>query len=273
MNFWIRLASSIVLVILMGIVVTLGKEPLLITTLIFSLIGYVELTKSIKINKEHKKSSSLQVIGILGIFAYYVAIYYAAYAYAIFALIMTLILTMGVYVVRFPKYHSAQIMGSFFCFIYSPVMLSFLYLTRELDQGMYIVWLIFISSWISDTFAYIVGMLFGSHRLAPNLSPKKSVEGAVGGMAASALFGALYAWFIVSKVIDMNGIVWIFAMIGGIGSIVSQIGDLFASGVKRNYEIKDYGKCIPGHGGIMDRFDSLIFVAPIIFFLAVLFTV
>jgi phosphatidate cytidylyltransferase len=115
-------------------------------------------------------------------------------------------------------------------------------------------------------------MLMGKHKLAPKLSPKKSIEGSIGGVVASTLVGGLYAYFIVSKFIDLKGAVWIFALIGGIGSIVSQVGDLVASGIKRNFEIKDYGNCIPGHGGIMDRFDSVIFVAPMIYFLAVFFT-
>ena len=132
---------------------------------------------------------------------------------------------------------------------------------------MYFVWVIFISSWISDTCAYCVGMLFGKHKLAPILSPKKSIEGSIGGIAGSALVGALFGYFIVEQVITEQQVTWIFALIGAIGSVVSQIGDLAASAIKRNYEIKDYGNLIPGHGGIMDRFDSVLVTAPMIYFL------
>ena len=127
--------------------------------------------------------------------------------------------------------------------------------------------MIFISSWISDTCAYCVGVLVGKHKLAPSLSPKKSVEGSLGGIAGSVIVGALFGFFIVEKVITDQQVTWIFALIGGIGSVVSQIGDLAASAIKRNYEIKDYGNLIPGHGGIMDRFDSIIVTAPMIYFL------
>ena len=114
------------------------------------------------------------------------------------------------------------------------------------------------------------GVLLGKHRLAPVLSPKKSVEGAIGGILGSMIVGALYAYLIVESVISDQKILWIFVLISGVGAVVSQVGDLAASAIKRNHEIKDYGKLIPGHGGVMDRFDSVIFTAPMIYFLAYL---
>ena len=149
-------------------------------------------------------------------------------------------------------------------------MLSFIYLVRSLPYGIYTVWMIFISSWICDTCAYVVGMLVGKHKLAPVLSPKKSIEGALGGIAGSALVGAAYAYFLVERVIEQQQITWIFVLISAVGAVISQVGDLAASAIKRNHEIKDYGKLIPGHGGVMDRFDSVIFTAPMIYFLALL---
>ncbi len=272
MNFWVRLCSSILLVILTAFTVSSGKEVLLLTLLFISTIGYWEFTRATKVNLSGKLVNAIQVMGILGIIGYYLAIFLGNQILAVSMFVFTLTATMFVYVMKFPKYHAKQVMNSYFGYIYAPVMLSFVYLTRSLEQGMYIVWLIFISSWISDTFAYCVGMLIGKHKLAPELSPKKSIEGSLGGIFASTLVGGLYAYFMVSKHIELEGVVWIFAIIGGIGSMVSQIGDLVASGIKRNFEIKDYGHCIPGHGGIMDRFDSVIFVAPMIYFLAMFFT-
>jgi len=171
------------------------------------------------------------------------------------------------YVFRFPRIHATQVMAVFFSLVYAPVMFSFVYLTRNLEYGIYFVWVIFISSWISDTFAYIVGMLLGKHPLAPVLSPKKSVEGSIGGIIGSVVCGGLFGFILAENVIGGQNVTWVFALIGGIGSIISQIGDLAASAIKRNYEIKDYGKLIPGHGGIMDRFDSVIVTAPMIYFL------
>lgn len=173
---------------------------------------------------------------------------------------------MSVYVFGFPKYHADQVMDAYFALIYAPVMLSFVLLTRQLDDGIYLVWMIFISSWISDTFAYLAGVMLGRHKLAPVLSPKKSVEGSVGGIVGAALFGALFGAYLDST-LGQEQYVMILAVVGGVGSVISQVGDLAASAIKRNHEIKDYGNLIPGHGGIMDRFDSVIFTAPITYFL------
>ena len=92
------------------------------------------------------------------------------------------------------------------------------------------------------------------------LSPKKSVEGLIGGIAGSAIFGALYGIFFNKNVYELDNAAVIFAIIGALGAVMAVIGDLTASAIKRNNDIKDYGKLIPGHGGILDRFDSLVFV-------------
>ena len=113
-------------------------------------------------------------------------------------------------------------------------------------------------------------MIFGKHKLAPVLSPKKSIEGAVGGVAGAALVGLVYAVIIGKLGISQRELLWVFPVISAIGAVISQVGDLAASAIKRNFGIKDYGRLIPGHGGIMDRFDSVVFTAPMIYYLAVL---
>ena len=128
-----------------------------------------------------------------------------------------------VFVVKYPKYSANQLFSTIFGIFYIPVMISFIFKTREtIAFGQWLAWMVYVSSWGSDTCAYAVGRLFGKHKL----------------------------------------------VIGGLGSIISQIGDLAASGIKRNYDIKDYGHLIPGHGGILDRYDSIIITAPIVYFLS-----
>ncbi|MBR5943725.1 MAG: phosphatidate cytidylyltransferase, partial [Lachnospiraceae bacterium] len=111
----------------------------------------------------------------------------------------------------------------------------------------------------------------GKHKLAPKLSPKKTIEGSIGGIIGGALGGGIYGWFLGNNVYHNDRMWWVLAIICGLASIIGQIGDLAASGIKRNYNIKDYGTIIPGHGGIMDRVDSIIVTAPIVYYLSILF--
>lgn len=267
-----RLLSSIGLVVIACAAIFVGKAALLAVLLIISCIAFRELTKAVSIKDKGKSWNALEIMGEIWIVLYYMMLYVSPDAESRMLLLMILfIAVMFIYVLAFPKFHASQVMSAYFAAIYAPVLLSFIYLTRNLPFGIYLVWLVFISSWISDTCAYCVGMLFGKHKLSPKLSPKKSIEGCIGGIAGSAIVGALYGYFILQPAMEVPNIIWLLALISAIGSAVSQIGDLAASAIKRNHDIKDYGNLIPGHGGIMDRFDSVIFTAPMIYILAMLF--
>lgn len=269
--FVTRVISGIVLVILALATILTGGYLLAAVLLFLALTAFHELMKASELTNEQSKINGLEVIGYVGIVAYYLLMVFVEERMLLFmALITILVGFMFLYVFTFPKYRAEQIMSAFFCVAYAPVMLSFIYLVRDLPYGIYTVWMIFISSWICDTCAYFSGMLLGKHKLAPVLSPKKSIEGAIGGVLGSAAVGALYAYFIAEAAISEQKITWIFVLISAIGAVVSQVGDLAASAIKRNHEIKDYGKLIPGHGGVMDRFDSVIFTAPMIYFLTFL---
>ena len=123
------------------------------------------------------------------------------------------------------------------------------------------IWIVVIAAFGSDIFAYFTGYFLGKHKMAPNLSPKKTIEGAVGGLAGSTLFCALFG------LIFMKEHVAVCAVMGLVGGAAGMAGDLTASAFKRKMGIKDYGTLIPGHGGIMDRFDSVIFVAPVVYYI------
>lgn len=274
--FLTRLMSSVVLVVLALFTILTGGYLLAAVLLFLALTAFHELTRACGLSgkgdgNQMGRMGGLEIIGMIGIVIYYLLMTFCGeHIYLFLMLIVILVAFMFLYVFSFPRYHAEQIMCAFFCVAYAPVMLSFIYLVRELPYGVYSVWMIFISSWICDTCAYVTGMLFGKHKLAPVLSPKKSVEGAVGGVLGAALVGALYAYFIVEPAIREQKITWVFVLISAVGAVISQVGDLAASAIKRNHEIKDYGKLIPGHGGVMDRFDSVIFTAPMIYFLALL---
>ena len=137
---------------------------------------------------------------------------------------------------------------------------SSIVVVRDLDFGAYYLYFIFMGAWITDTFAYFTGVLFGKHKLIPIVSPKKTIEGSIGGIvfciAAFVGFGA-----IVNSISDANLNLVVVGFAGLVSAIVSQIGDLSMSVIKRTNGIKDYGKLFPGHGGILDRFDSILAVA------------
>ena len=282
--FVTRLISGIVLVAIALLAFIFGGEILLGISVFISIAGYLELCRAVGVKEKDKKINALEIVGIIGILAYYAVLYFfpaveegnAAMSmgnvlYAVIPVIGVFMLSMLLYVVRFPKYRSEQIMANVFNFLYAPLMLSFIYLTREQEAGKYIVWLILISSWGCDTCAYVVGMLIGKKKIFPILSPKKSLEGCIGGVVGAGLIAALYAIFAVENVFPDKRVTIVITVICMVGAVMSQVGDLAASAIKRNHEIKDYGKLIPGHGGIMDRFDSVIVTAPMIYFLTVLF--
>lgn len=281
-SFVERLISGIILVAIAIVTIMLGGDVLLITTGIISVIGYFELIRVYKLEK-----SVPGIIGYIATVGYYILLKLLdgniikkdlrghmgmesknfIGEYLIFFAIIFIICLMASYVLTFPKYKADDIMVCFFGFFYVVVMLSYIYQVREIKEGTYLVWLIFLSSWGCDTCAYLVGVMFGKHKMAPVLSPKKSIEGGIGGVLGAALLGFIYA-SIFKDSLRPNAQT-MYAIVCGVGGLVSQIGDLMASGIKRDHEIKDYSRLIPGHGGILDRFDSMIVTAPIIFYLSI----
>ncbi len=268
--FKTRLLSGILLVIIALITLITGGNLLFVVLLAISLIGLTELYKVFAIEKK-----APGIVGYIFAVFYYGLLYFKpilsgdALDWFMLLFLGHLICQMAVLVFAYPKYNTQQIMAAFFGVFYVAVMLSYIYQTRILPGGVFTVWLVFVCAWGCDTCAYCVGMLIGKHKMAPVLSPKKSVEGGIGGIVGAALIGVLYA-LAINHWGNAGVSVFEFAVIGAAGGAISQVGDLAASAIKRYHNIKDYGKLIPGHGGILDRFDSVIFTAPIIYYLAIL---
>ena len=147
--------------------------------------------------------------------------------------------------------------------VYVPFLFHFAVLIDECEYAHNYIWLIFIIAFGTDIFAYFTGMLIGKHKLCPTLSPKKTIEGAVGGMVGAMVFSVFFGHFFLEAGHALN---IRFVLMALLGSVIAQLGDLSASAFKRQMGIKDYGKLIPGHGGILDRFDSVLFVAPYLYF-------
>ena len=259
--FKIRLLSSVILMVLMLFFVISGGNILLAATAFLSFVAMMEFMRMAKIHK-----TPLAVLGYASVAMLYVLLLTGYMAKLVPLCVFYLLAVMAIYVFAFPKYRVEQMLYLFFGFFYAGLMISYIYQVRMLPGGAFSVWLIFIAAWGSDVFAYCAGMLFGKHKAFPVLSPKKTWEGCVGGVLGAAVVAVLYClamnhWFQQS----FSPIQ--YTLVGACGAVISQIGDLAASAMKRNNEIKDYGKLIPGHGGILDRYDSVIFVAPIVYYL------
>jgi phosphatidate cytidylyltransferase len=259
--FKTRVLSGAVLTILAIVVLYFGGYVTGVAALLLSLGGIYELLRVYKLER-----SAFGVIAYAATVAYYVFIALGQTKLMLPGMVGFVLIELAAYVIAFPKYRDRDVEASILSFFYVTVMLSYVYQIRLLEHGLALVIMIFICSWINDTFAYLVGVNFGKHKMTPKLSPKKSIEGLIGGIAGAAVIGAVYGIFINAKIYPIQGAAAIFAVIGAVGAGFAVIGDLAASAIKRDNEIKDYGKLIAGHGGIMDRFDSIIFTAPVIYY-------
>ena len=245
-----RVISGAVLVVILAITLYFGGIVTCGLMALVSLVGNMELLRVYGVNKK-----TPGIVCYLATVLYYIAIYLDRMDIIVPMMVVYLLVMLAVY--------------AFMDFFYVSVMLSFVYLIRNMEHGLVLVLLIFVSSWINDTCAYFVGRALGKHKMAPVLSPKKSIEGLIGGIVGAGVFGAVFGILFDKYVDTMNYAPLLFAVVGAVGALPAVIGDLAASAIKRNNDIKDYGKLIPGHGGILDRFDSIIFTAPIIYYLLV----
>ena len=268
--FWTRLASGIVLVIVAFLTIMAGGNIWFLVVSLLSLIGLYELYKTMRIER-----TLPGWIGCITTTLYCILLHEKAGGNftgdPFMAVIAGFLVICAVYVFTFPKFKADQIAFSVFGLIYVPVLMMHLYQMRELPDGLFIIPLVFLSAWGNDTCAYCVGMLVGKHKMTPKLSPKKSVEGLIGGIVGAVLLGMAYGALAGSHLSSLSNAVAACGIICGVGAVIAVVGDLTASAIKRDTGIKDYGKLIPGHGGVLDRFDSILFTAPIVYFLAIYF--
>ena len=156
--------------------------------------------------------------------------------------------------------------------IYVPFLLSFVFLIRCMDNGFELVWIIFVGTFSTDVFAFFTGKLFGRKKLLPEVSPNKTVAGAIGGVIGSIVCTTAFGYFYVNLYEGVNLQFYQYILIGLICGVIAQVGDWAASAIKRSVGIKDFGHIMPGHGGLLDRIDSLLFTAPAIYFYLQFFT-
>ena len=264
-DFWIRLRSSVLLVAVAVAGFYFGGIALFALIAFVSLIGVFELYRVTGI-----WGTPAAAAGFMASCLYLEAVWLGWDSWLLFVLFLGMVLLLGTFVFTWPRYPFSHTAYSAFGVLYVPMMLSYLYRIRVMEDGFVLAWLVFLASWGSDTLAYCSGLLFGKHKMTPELSPKKTWEGAAGGVLGSALLGFLFALIVGEHLSFLGSPLLVTPLICAAGSVVSQIGDLTASAIKRSFGVKDYGNLIPGHGGILDRFDSVIATAPIIYYLLLL---
>lgn len=262
-----RVISGVLLAILIAIITILGGNVFLFIMALLSIGGMYEVYRCAKIEK-----TTLAMLGYVVAAFFWFFNGFLGGAYNFLFLILSINGLFILYVIQFGTYKLYEVIYVFFGLVYLIGMFYFIQKIRASECGVGLMLLLVIGTWGCDTCAYFSGRLFGKRKLAPVLSPKKTIEGAVGGVAGAVTLGILFV-YMFPKVIVANIPSCAFsAIVCFVISIVSQFGDLAASAIKRHFEVKDYGRLIPGHGGILDRFDSMIFSAPVMYLIVLVFT-
>lgn len=268
-----RVISGVVGAILLVTVVLLGNEVLGVGVFILALIGMHEFYNAVS-NAGYKP---VRFIGYIACVPLLVIAFKSRTAnlfnfndsrmsmiYISMAVFLVLFILLAYIVFLFGRYNLNDISLTVFGMLYIAFLFSFVILTRNLENGHLFIWLVFIGAWATDTFAYFTGITIGKTKILPSVSPKKSLEGSIGGVVGCIV--AMVVYGIITR--NYSGYIplYHYAVIGLLCGMLSQIGDWAASAIKRYVQIKDFGKIMPGHGGVLDRFDSILFTAPVIYF-------
>jgi len=255
-----RLLTSAVGIILLFSVILAPIEVLYTAVLIVTVGAICELNKTVTSNLV------LKVVGVISSATVFLS---AISGYAIEGVVFISVVYILLSVILFGKEKVQNIYLLGFSTVIFSLFFSTLVMLRK-DYSVYELLLLFVFAWLTDSGAYFAGRFFGKHKLAPTLSPKKTVEGAVGGVVmcvvASIIYMLILKYCFAYTLFDSFGYLKMIS-VSIVASIISQIGDLSFSAIKRDYNKKDYGNILPGHGGILDRFDSVILVSPFVFFL------
>ncbi|NLM03665.1 MAG: phosphatidate cytidylyltransferase [Clostridiales bacterium] len=255
-----RTVSAIVGIPLLIFLLIKGGILLYLATIIISIIGLYEFYNAMRF----KNYNPINFIGyILSIVLLSILYFFKSTALILFFLFISIIILSGILLFNL-KYTVKDISITLYGIIYISLFLGHIILVSKF-QNKWIIWLIFIVAWSTDTFAYFGGYLWGNKKLCPNISPKKTIAGAITGIIGSILSCCLFGYIFLEQNILL------IALFGFIGSIISQFGDLTASQIKRYTNVKDFGNLIPGHGGILDRFDSILFTAPFVYYFFLFF--
>ncbi len=263
-----RIITAIVAICLLVPVLIFSDTPALpIMLALCSVVAVYEITACIGLKKAFVLTVPLYLIAAGLPFAIRYTNELLIYKLALAAVLIMALYFFAVLTFSHGKYKLADVGVCFMTVFYILAGFCAILFLRDYEAGgKYVYLTVFICAWVTDTFAYFCGMLFGrggKHKLIPDVSPKKTVEGSIGGIVFCVLAMLLFG-LIIKSISDFSVNYLMLAVAGLLASVVSQVGDLCMSVIKRTYGIKDYGKLFPGHGGVLDRFDSVLAVAVVL---------
>lgn len=259
-----RTITSIVgIAVFIPIILFSNTIVLPIAVAVFSLIALIEMFKCIGLYNNILLTLPFYIVSVLSPFAmrYLWKDPVRQSVAFLIVLIIMMLYELTIMVFSKGKVDFLKTTSAFFVSVY--IIFTFCGIIYLRDSGNdYVYLLVFIMAWLTDIFAYLTGMLMGKHKLIPEISPKKTVEGSIGGVVVSTVVFVFVSKFIVALELAYINIA-VLILSGIIMSFVAQIGDLCMSAIKRQFEIKDFGKLFPGHGGVLDRFDSVLAVSAV----------
>lgn len=254
-----RVLSGLIMLPLL-LILYFGGYVLFSACLLIGIMGVREFYNGFR-EMDVKPSFGIAVVMAVALYAMnFIGVKYEWYMLWFFAVVLVSLLYLFNIEHRKLEDAMATITGIFYVVFFS------FHVTLVDQTGPYsnMIWLIVLTAFGTDVMAYFTGFLLGKHKLCPKISPKKTVEGSVGGIIGSIVLSGIFGYFFMPEILVHC------LVIGLLGGIVSQFGDLTASIFKRKMGIKDYGNLIPGHGGILDRFDSVLFTGPMVYYYIVL---
>ena len=255
-----RLISAIILIV--AVLAALFFVPVWGVAILVSGVTYAvmyELTKVFGL----KEKKAITAVNFIFATIFMVAGYIISLKYIPFFAVLYIIILMGVAVICNEKVSFRDVTMSLFMTAYSVALLMHITFIRNCPNGIALLFLALLGTYITDTGAYFAGSFLGKHKLIEKVSPNKTIEGAVGGVLASVVSFLIYGVVMNGAGYDVNLLNLLILSV--LCAVVAQFGDLSASLMKRSFEVKDFGKLIPGHGGVLDRVDSLMFVAPVVY--------
>ena len=272
-----RVISATVAIILLALVVYMGETAIGLAVFVLALAGVHEFGKALeKVGFKpvyilsYISCLPLLYLAVLDLLPWTViAVMDGKYPYvAALGLFVLVLLLLCIVMFSGGRYKIADAAVTLLGIFYIAYMLSFVTLTRSIEKGHMYIWFIFIGAWATDTFAFFTGITIGKKKIVPSISPKKTLEGYIGGVLgcipAMVVFGRCFSGELGIPVAHL-------AALGFVCGVVSQLSDWSASAVKRAAGIKDYGNIMPGHGGVLDRLDSILFTAPAVYFYIIIF--